>query len=256
MTNMTKIKCLTAFLCALSVGALNAADPWIEFEGRHWDADFESDIKVVRNNIGQEVDLSKDLNVDDDKVEEGILTLHTGERSKIRFSYFDIDLDGSQAVTKTLSFQGINYTVGTTVNSSMEISYGRFDWLYYFGDSKAKFRMGTIVGLKYLHLDIALEVPAATNLNQDEDATGGLPVLGFVTELRPVKNLVVYTDVNGLTDDDKARFLEAEAGVKYTLFDNVIVSGGYRLIDLKVEDDPDYFELELEGVFLGAGIQF
>jgi len=246
------------FAIAVLAGVFNAyaAEPTVELEARQWNSKFSSKAKVVRFNIGRTFDLDKDLGVGDEEISEGVLTFHTGKQSKIRLSYYDVEFEGSESLTQTIEFQGFSYNVGTTVNSSVDIQYARLGWLYYFGEATDSFRVGTIVEAKAIDFDIALEVPALPSQNQDESAIGGLLTLGLAFEFRPVDKLLVYGEAAGMSGGSHGRFVEAEGGLKYELFDYMSVSAGYRMIDFKLKDDPDFLEMKLEGYFFGAGLQF
>jgi hypothetical protein len=238
-------------------GALTAYEhPSFEIEVRQWSAELDSEVRLIKNNIGRTLDVDETLGVKDEDVTEGIFTFHTGEQSKVRFSYFTSEFDGSQNLVEQVQFQGNTYTLGTTVNTEMDIAYGRLGWIYYFDEPTAVLRGGFIFELKVIDFDIALEVPALPSLNQTESAVGGLPTIGFALEFRPVDNVLIYAEASGISDGGTyGHFLEAEAGLKLN-YEFFSLSAGYRMLELKVEDDLNFFDLELSGVFVSAHFQF
>jgi hypothetical protein len=260
MNKNAKIFFSTALILSSLFGALNAADkdkgPMVELEVRSWDANFDSDVRLIKNNIGRTFDVVETLGVEDETITEGVLTFYTGDKNKIRISYFKADYDGSQNVTETVTFLGQSYSVGTKVNTRLDIAYARLGYLFYSGDEGEKFRVGGIVELKAIDFDIALEAPAFPALNKTESVIGALPAVGVSLELRPYEGVLMYAEFSGISDGGTyGHFVEGEAGVKYTM-GNFSVSAGYRMFEMKAENDLDFFELEMSGPFFGGHVNF
>jgi hypothetical protein len=252
-----RLKSIFVFCAALLLGMATAyaEDPKIEFEARSWDPDFSSKAKIIKNNIGTTVDFTDDLGLSDEDSLEGTLTMYSSN-GKVRASYLTFEYDNQQPITRTFSFQGNTYTVGTTVNTDLEVAYGRLGWIFFLTSDKAPVRVGGIVELKYIAFDIDIQVPALTTLNQSEDVAGALPTVGVAAEIRPMDNLIIYAEIAGIEHDDYGHFYEAEAGVKFRPVDYISLTAGYRVIEMKLEDDKNSFTLKLDGFFLGGGVQF
>ncbi len=103
--------------------------------------------------------------------------------------------------------------------------------------------------------DVSLDAPNL-GLNQAEAFAGGLPTAGLALDFSVIKQVNLFAEISGLPGGDYGYFFDAEAGVEYRPFENFSVVGGYRIIDLKVEDDPDFIEMQLAGPFVGGKVRF
>ncbi len=254
--------CLAVVLCVvLSVDALAASeqDAVVEFEGRYWTTDLEASVKVVTAGIGETFNLKNDLGVDDEDFPEGRFIWHTGPNSKLRLSYTRIEYEGDQVLTRTIDFDGKSYTAGSRVTSDLELQYCGFGWVWQFVhlfDDRIK--LGTVLEAKGLIADVSLDAPSLA-ISESANLSAGLPVVGLALDVSPFKDskfLSFFAEASGMSGGSYGHFIDAEAGVKLIPVKFFSISGGYRVIDVKVKDDPDLVDLRIKGPFAAATLRF
>jgi len=255
-------KRLLLFICFVGMASIAFAEgPVVEFEGRYWITDLDADAKVVESGLGTEFDLKSDLGIDDENYPEGRFTWHTGPNSKIRFAYTRVDYEGDQTLSRTIDFNGKSYTVGARVVSDFEIQYFRLGWIWQFLNIEDKLKLGPMVDLKGIMADLSLNAPTLS-INESEEFLGGLPTIGAALDFNVVEdldilgNVSLFGEISGIPAGDLGHFFDAEAGIKIMPCKYFSITGGYRVIDFEVEDDPDFASLTITGPFVAASLSF
>ena len=245
---------LGSCLWAICVTQADAQDVTVEFEGRYWFADLDSNVKVVESGIGSTINVPSDLGVDNENFPEGRLIWHTTENSKLRFTYTRAMYEGDQTVTRTVQFKGQTYTAGTRVQSEFDLHYFSAGWIwqcFHFLDDKAQ--LGPMIEGKGIFADISL---SSSTQSEREKVWGGLPTVGAALDLAPFETVRVYGEASGFWVGSLGNFFDAEAGIKLIPLKYLVLTGGYRFIDVEAENDPDFVEVELSGFFVGGSVRF
>ena len=250
-----RILLIVAFL-AIMVGLVFAQDVKVEFEGRYWIADLDAEAKVEESNVGAKFDFKQDLGIGDEDFPEGRVIWHIGPNSKLRFAYTQVDYSGDKEVIRTIEFKGQSYTAGVQVKSGLDIQYLRFGWLWQFIDlADGSIKLGTVVEAKGILADVSLNAPSLS-ISESEEFFALLPTAGIVLDINPTKKVNLFAEISGFYAGDYGYFFDAEAGVKIVPFKNFSIVGGFRIIDIKAEDAPDFVKVEITGPFLGATLRF
>ncbi|MBU2540767.1 MAG: hypothetical protein KJ593_02595 [Candidatus Omnitrophica bacterium] len=231
-------------------------DVTVEFQGRYWVTDLDTEAKVVESNVGAKFDFKTDLGIGDEDFPEGRIIWHIGPNNKIRLGYTQVDYSGDQSISRTIEFKGQSYTSGAQVKSDLDITYLRFGWLWQFVDLfDGGMKFGTILEAKGILADVSLDAPALT-IKESEEFFGVLPTVGVTLDINPVKKMNLFAEISGISAGDYGYFFDAEAGIKILPFKNLDIVGGYRMIDIEAEDDPDFFQAQISGPFLAATLKF
>lgn len=235
-----------------------AEGPKVEFEGIYWIADLTAEARITENGIGTEVDFKTDFGLEDKNFPEGRFTWHTGPKSKIRLAFTQIQYSGDKIVERTIEFGGETYSIGTQVITDFDVTYLRLGWAWQFiniADGKLKF--GTLLEAKGFWVDASLRAP---NLNppveEAEKFAFGLPTIGLALDINPHKTVNVFAEVSGLFAGKYGYFFDAEVGVKIIPIKNLSIVGGYKILDIQAEDEPDFAKLKISGPFAGATLRF
>jgi hypothetical protein len=241
----------------VSVGLAYAESEKFEAEARYWFTDLESKASVTSSGVtGTDIDLKDDLGIGDENLLEARLAWNTGPNSKIKFAYTQVGYSGSKNVDKTITFEGKTYTVGTNVESDLDIQYLRLGWAWQFINlAEGKVKLGTLLDVKALMLEASLDAPSL-GFSESADFAGALPTVGLVLDLNPIEKVNLFAEVSGLTAGDYGYFIDTEFGIKLTPMKNFSFSAGYRIFDMKFENDPDYAELTISGPFIGGTLKF
>jgi hypothetical protein len=233
---------------AYSLWALHTLD----LEGRYWSPDMSSRLRVERNGIGTDIDAKADLGMSDTNFPQGGFTLQYG-RNRVRFLYTPIEYSGDQTMTRTVTFSGTQYTVGTRVVSDLEAKHLQLNWAYQFIRAKdGKFRLGPMVEADGFLLHGSLAAPAFSVI-QKEDLSAGLPTVGLAMDINPVRMIDIYGEAAGMKVGDYGYFVSSDAGVKVRIR-HLLFMAGYRTFNLHVENSNDFAHLRLRGPFVGAGV--
>jgi len=253
---MLKKALIVACLMVCFVGLSVAEDVTVELEGRYWVTELEGSSKVVEAGVGESFNLDTDLNLDDENLPEGRIIWNITPNNSIRCSYTQVEYSGNENITQSITFKGKTYTAGTRVDSTFDIRYATLGWIWQFinlVDDKVKF--GSIIDAKAISADIALEAPSLS-FNESESFLGVLPTVGCVLNVRPIEQLDIFGEISGLVVDDYGYFFDAEAGIKFIPYKHVSILGGYRIIDMEVEDSSNFVSIQIAGPFAGARIRF
>jgi len=232
--------------------------PKVEFEGRYWFTDLTAKAKVTESGIGTEVDFKADLGIKDEDFPEGRFTWYTGPNSKLRLAYTQVAYSGDKNIERTIEFGGKTYTAGTRVITDLDAKYLRLGWAWQFINiAEGMVKLGTLLEAKGLLMETSLEAPNLTPpIKESARFRGVLPTIGAALDINPHKVVNVFAEISGLYAGKYGYFLDGEAGVKIILIKNLSVVGGYRILDFKGEDDPDFGKLEILGPFVGATLRF
>ena len=162
--------------------------------------------------LSTNIDFSRDLNMEDSQgsfMIEGIYQLST--KSRIDFTYYEIERDGGRTLNRDITFGGQTFLVNTPVES--QFNYTTLIATYsYLLHSHDEIDIGVTAGLHINELELALAAPSA-NLSQSVTQLTPLPVFGllFNYDLTPKLTLnyqsrvfvLNYEDIRGNLTDTK-----------------------------------------------------
>ncbi len=118
-------------------------------------------------------------------------------------------------------------------------------------------KLGTLLEAKGFLVDISLDAPnLIPPVKESEEFVGGLPTVGFALDMNPHRIVNIFAEVSGIHAGEYGYFLDGEAGVKIIPIKNLSLLGGYRILNFKAEDDPDFAKLKISGLFVGATLRF
>jgi len=247
-----------SLLLIASSTVLAQNDAQVEFEGHYWITDLTAEAKVTENDIGTDIDFKADLGLEDKNFPDGRFTWYTGPKSKLRLAYTQISYSGDKNVERTIEFGGETYHVGTRVITGLDVKYLRLGWVWQFinvADGKVKF--GTLLEAKGFWVYTSLEAPdILPPVKESKNFAIGLPTIGVALDINPHKVVNIFAEISGLPAGEYGYFLDGEAGIKIIPIKNLSILGGYRIFDIKAEDDPDFARLRISGPFIGATLRF
>lgn len=235
-----------------------ADNPVLEFEGRYWVSDLDAKARVVISGIGSDVNFKSDLGVKDEDLPEARIIWNFSNNSKLRLAYTQANYSGNNDLPATIEFKGKSYTAGTRVNSELDIKYLRFGWIRQFINiGKDRVRLSSILEAKGISADMSLEAPnLSPAISESEELLGGLPTLGLALDIALIEKVNIFAEASGLAAGDLGYFFDAETGIKLMPVKNLSIIAGFRVIDIKAKDDPDFAKIELTGPFVGATLKF
>jgi len=249
----------TTALCAVLVSpAVADAQHRFALEGWYWQGDLSASARVSDGTLGTVLDFKDDLAVADEDIPEGRLVVTLGPHSRLRFGHLSVGYSGDAIVARTLEFAGETYTVGTRVLTNLDKRYTRLGWIWQFARSAdGVLRFGTVLEAKALSIDADLAAPdLAEPINESESFDGVLPTVGIALDIVPHRAVEVFVEGSGLDAGSRGSMVDAEAGIRIFPIPGLGLLASYRVLDLRLEDDPDYAKLRIKGPFLGVSLRF
>jgi outer membrane protein len=254
MLKKWKVISLVALLLVLPLHSL--ADELVSFKGGYQLLSPEGSIAGTVNGYGQQVDVDKDLNLDDSENITGELSLNWGD-SKFSFNYLPIDFSGTGTLTVNGQFNGQDFSIDDTVKSDLTIDLYDIGYTYYilnFDDLPTRFQLGLELAVKIADVDVTFN-DLTQGFVESESVTVPIPTIGARTRIALADFFGIVGRI-GYLEYDGNHFLDAEAQLEFSPLPLVGLYAGYRYFDLKVDEDDIYVETEFSGPFGGLMVRF
>ncbi len=176
------------------------------------------------------------------------------EKHRFRAHGFGIDAEGSGTLDG--AFGGL--VTGSLVDTSMEFYAIDFNWTYQLARSE-RWRLGVGAQIAFYSLDVA----AASALGRESVETEGFVPMPFA-EVEGVFGKFTVGANGGIMvvdlGDAEGSWVDAEVYARFQLSERFDLMGGYRYIlfdvDGRAEDRDFEADLDIQGVFVTAGIRF
>jgi len=174
------------------------------------------------------------------------------------FGYTPLDYSGDQVVSRTVVFNGRQYTLGTRIQSALSIQHLQLGWSYDLIRAKeGRIRVGPVVEADGFLMHGRLTAPdLATPITEVEDVSAGLPTAGVALTISPHRRVDIYGQVAGMSAGSYGYFVGSDSGVRVRPVSHLLLTAGYRTFNLHIESSADFFRTQLRGPFVGAGFWF
>jgi len=249
---------LPAFLLFAMVAAPAPAAPGFEagVRGIYWFPDLSAKVQTFEPPpAGTKVDAKDDLGVGDENFPSGEAFLRIG-RFHLRAGFTPLSFDGNRTLTDTIVFNGQTFSVSQNVLSSLDVKM-------YDGEIQvdllrpdlvaASFSLGLVAKVKIVDGEVELRSVATT---ERKDFQAPVPMIGAAVGVGLLKDMLrADARAAGIAYSGN-RLFEADGWLSFVPFPFFRVQGGYRWIDLKVDEDDVVAELTLKGPYVGAQISF
>ena len=227
----------------------------VELEGRMWNAKLDSTVKVVENGIGTDTKLVDDLGFDERKnFFQARLQVKFFKKHKFNLEYIPLKWDGDKVVSRTIEFSGEKYTVGTRVQSSLDLKFLKGGYEYDFLVGKLGFLGGTLDVL-VANASVQLKAPAL-GIDQKEDKTVPIPMIGLIGRIYPSKWVNLTGKASGLPLGSYGSVFDAEVSLNINPIKYLGISGGYRYFSTNLKYNDNSLDYKLDGPFLALAIRF
>ena len=221
----------------------------VDIEGRYWFTDLNASAKVSSGGItGTDLDLARDLGVDDKKgFFDGRITLELGKH-KIRYGFAPLQWSGTKTLSSSVTFNGQTYSASARVDTDVKLDYHRLGYEYDFIDTLDN-RLGLIFEAKYFSGEARL-TSSPLGLNENKTLRAPIPTIGVSGQVGLPFLFSVGGEVTGVTLGKRAYLYDAEAGVNIKPAPFVVISGGYRIFKLHIEDNDNKGDFTLKGPYV------
>ncbi|MBI5343667.1 MAG: hypothetical protein HZB63_10235 [Deltaproteobacteria bacterium] len=223
--------------------------------GMYWFPDLTAAVKTTVGGVTGEFDAKNDLGVGDENFPSGEAFLRVG-RVHFRVGYTPVSFDGTKQVTQNITFNGQTFTAGANVITSLDLKMADAEFQFDIvrpDVAVANFNLGAILKVKYVDGEVELRSSTQT---EKKDFKAPVPMLGLGAGAGFLKNMVrADARVTGMTYSGNHLF-EGDAFLSFSPVPFFSVQGGYRIIDLKIDEDDIVAKLKLKGPYVGAQLSF
>lgn len=225
----------TAFFILLaSISAFGQEDPEksrLEITGSWWGVNSSGTIRAN----GTPIDLKSDLGVTQGQPTfTGKLMARFSRRNKVVVEGTPFHLDGSNNLTRTITYQGRNYFVNDHVTSTADMTYVyggyQFDLV-----SRPSGHLGLEVGGAYLSATGSL-TSQTLKVTESKTETVGLPLAGVEFRVFPVHrrfDVEINGEVRGMKFGSYGHYVQAAANAGIGI-GPILVEGGYRIVNFDI----------------------
>ncbi|HSK10063.1 MAG TPA: hypothetical protein VK911_10835 [Vicinamibacterales bacterium] len=213
--------------------------------------------------VGTTVDGVADLGMEKSRFREFRVVLRPGKKHKLRFQYIPILYEAENPrLERDIIFNGIRYSVGIPVNSSLDWKAYRFSYEYDFLYRDRGF-LGLVIDAKYTDVQVDLNSPVLPDPDFTK-ARAPIPALGLIGRIYPLGNLSLTAEFTGFKmpvsideeDSYDGRYVDFDVYGTLNLTNNFGVQAGYRSIDVEYRIESDTGDFALKGPYVMAVVRF
>lgn len=251
---MRRILLAVAVAAVLLISAGSAFAVEFGVRGGYWFPELTGNAKT--NAAGDtRFDFKDTLGVQDENLPFGEAFLRLGNTT-LRVGYAQINFDGNKELTQSVTFNGQTFSATDNVISSLDLKMLDGEVQYDFlrpNLGVAGFNLGLLLKVKYV--DGKVELRDASRA-ETKDFTAPIPMIGVAAGAGVLKDTVrVDARASGIAWSGNHLY-DADAFASFAPFPFVRLQGGYRYIDLKIDQDGTLASFKLSGPYVGAQVSF
>lgn len=212
---------------------------------------------------GDSVDFVSDLGIERSTFRQFKVVLRPGTKHKFRFETTPINYDAQATVTRTFVFNGIKYTVGLPVTTSLRWREYRFgyEWDFVYRD---RGYAGLLLDLKYTDVNATLSATfAGINDTEFTEAQAPIPAIGFTGRGYVTNNISITGEFSAFKLPE-GKTWQGASGHYYDLdiygtvnfTDHFGADVGYRSMDVAYIVKQDNGAMKMKGLYFGAKARF
>jgi len=223
--------------------------------GHYWFPTLDGDVKVDNDTPGTTIDFDKDLGIDDENYPSVEAFVGLGNHH-LSLTYTEIDYSGKKTLTRNIVFNGMPYSIGDEVESSIEYTMIDLHYQYDLLDLEnilAGFSLGGVFQVKYLDGDIGLKT---TGIDEEEDFTLPIPMLGVNLHLGILAD-ILEARVRGTAIGYSGNTIyELMADISFTPFPFIDIHGGYKTFVIDIDEDDAVLDYDMSGPYVALTVSF
>jgi outer membrane protein len=222
--------------------------------GAYWFPELSGDARTSGTGDTR-FDFEDDLGVGDENIPFGEAFLRFG-KTTIRVGYTQFSFDGNKELTRTIVFNGTPFLVSDNVISGLDLKMldGEVQYDFLRPDvGVAGFNLGLLLKVKYVDGEVELR-NSTTTVTKDFKAP--VPMVGAAAGVGFLKDMVrVDARASGIAYSGNHLY-EVDAYASFAPLPFVRIQGGYRYIDLEIDESDVLASFKLSGPYLGAQLSF
>ncbi len=242
---------------AMLAAASDASALEVGARGMYWFPSLSGNLQSSTNGIPEtSLDVKDDLGIGDKNFLGGEAFLRAG---RVRFSvgYIPLRYEGTRQLTQQIVFQGTTFNVSDNVTSKIDLKMidAELEYDLLRPDlAAANFYLGLILKVKYV--DGRVELRSASAPPESEDFKAPVPMAGLAAGVGILSNVITADARLAGIGYSGNHLVEGDFCVSVAPLPFVRFQGGYRYIDLKIDEDEILARLKIKGPYVGAQLSF
>jgi len=224
--------------------------------------DINTDVSVNSSSLGglgTTISFEKDLGGSDNKGVPRIAAHYRfNDNHRLEFEWFEIKRTGLRTLDIDFTYEGQDYTNGSSVKSKFDTRTTKLGYGYSFYRSK-KAELVFTAGLHILNYDISLE-DSSNNLANSSDVSAPLPLIGLTMDyhISDRWKLVYKTQSFYIKIDNAVRgsLVDFELDTEYRFTKHFAVGLGFSRLTLDIDVSDSDFRGELTNLYRGYTLYF
>jgi outer membrane protein len=245
---------VAAGILVMAEGAFAASGLEVGARGAYW---FPKLSGNAQTNVTGDTrfDFKDTLGVNDENIPFGEAFLRFGNTT-FRVGYTQFKFDGDKELTQTVVFNGVTYSATDNVISSLDMKMldGEVQFDFLRPDvGVAGFNLGLLLKVKYVDGQVELR---STTQTETRDFKAPIPMLGAAAGVGFIKDMIrVDVRASGIAYSGNHLY-DVDAYASFAPLPFVRIQGGYRYIDLEIDEDDTLASFKLSGPYLGGQLSF
>ncbi len=224
----------------------------VEFEYRRWNAKLTSELEVGLG--ATKISPTDDLGIDDKQENEFLGAVRIISWLKARGSYVRYQYDATRTATRDLTYAGVTFPAGTTVDTAMTLKYttigGEADLF-----SRREFVFSVVGDYTRFEADTVL-----SSADQGEADAGlmrvDLPTFGLKARVYLTPNFALTVEASGMRRESEGVLTNVDAVATFNFNPHAAVSFGYQNRYARVAGVAVRETFRLKGGYLGVTLRF
>jgi len=256
MRRILLLSITVAFGLAAAGDASAASDFEVGARGAYWIPKLTGEAQTTTNGVPDtRFDVKDTLGMEDENIPFGEAFLRFG-RTTLRVGYTQLSFDGNKTLTETITFNGQTFLVSDNVVSKLDLKMidGELQVDLFRPDlGLANLNLGLILKVKYVDGEVELRNALRT---ETEDFKTPFPMVGAAAGVGALGDMIrVDARATGIAYSGNHLY-DVDACASFAPLPFVRIQGGYRYIDLEIDEDDTLVSFRLSGPYVGAQLSF
>jgi len=211
----------------------------------------------TENGIGTSVDIEDDLNFDDSEDVTAEVALQLGP-FRLSAGYLPLKFSGTGVLSQGFIFNDEPFVAGTTVKGDIDVDLydvGLTWYLINFDDLPVRLQFGPEIAVKIVDGSLSVESKTFPELSEDVSGTAAAPTIGARARVG-ISDFIALVGRVGYIEYDDNTFLDADGQIEISPIPLVGIYGGYRYLDIDIDESDLILDATFEGPYAGAFLRF
>ncbi len=209
----------------------------------------------VVGGVGTRIDMKNDLGFKDSKQPTAEIAFQLGD-SRIGIGLLPLTFKGSGTLARTITFNGQTFTAATAVQSEVKADILDFGYTYYLvnmDDLPSRLQLGVEASLKVVNAKASMTSTA--NGTQQVSGTAPIPTIGLRARVA-LADFIGLSGRIGYLGYAGNKFMDADAQIEFSPLPAMGIYGGYRSLQIKVDQSGVFWDTTFSGPYIGGFVRF